>query len=184
MASDLVLGDRIRELRTEKGLSVRKLARLSGLTPGFISQVESGKSEPSLASLRNIARALGVSLARFMDAPSPNGVVVRAGERLQFRWPRSHVTFELASPANHKSVQLVLARIEPGGMTAEEPVTHSAGEEVSLILGGTVEVVVGEERHTLHDGDSICLDRSTPHQYINRGDTPVLLVCCVSPPTF
>ena len=76
------IGDRIRRLRTDRGLSVRTLAAMAGFSPSFISQVEHGQVSPSIASLERIASALGITLGGFFteSVPTP-AAVVRAAER-------------------------------------------------------------------------------------------------------
>src|SRR4051794_828991 len=77
------LGQRVRALRAERGLSTRALAAAVGVTSGFISQIENGQVTPSLAPLFRLTAELGVSMGELFDAvPQPaNGRVLRASER-------------------------------------------------------------------------------------------------------
>ena len=81
LSSQRQLGERIRQLRTGRGLSVRTLAATTGFSPSFISQVEHGQVSPSIASLERIATALGVTLGGLFHAVSPGPGCSGTGDR-------------------------------------------------------------------------------------------------------
>lgn len=178
-------GARIRGERTARGLPLTQLAKATGLTKTLLSQVERGVAEPSLASLRKVALALGVPLSSLFSGPPRRGAVGRRHERKEIRWPIFGVTFELLSSDDRKNIQMMLMRLDPGGKNCESPTPgHSAGEECAMVLSGAVDVVVGESRHRLEEGDSLTLDRAAPHQYLNVGPTPAVLVTAMHPSSF
>jgi transcriptional regulator with XRE-family HTH domain len=178
------LGPRLRHERLSRGLSLTRLAQAAGLTKSLLSQVERGIAEPSLASLRKVALALGVPLSQLFSEPPRLGAVVRRGEGKEIRWARLGVSYEVLSSDDRKNIQMLLLRLAPGGKTCEKPTPgRSAGEECAVVLSGTVEVVVGEQTYRLGEGDSISLDCTAAHQYANVGTTPALLVAAMSTST-
>lgn len=178
---ELGLGRRIRSARTSRSLSLGQVAAATGLTKSLLSQVERGIASPSLTSLRKVAYALQVPISHLLSTENAVGAVLRRSHRKEIRWPALGITYEFVSPDDRTNLQLVLMRLEPGGRNCEEPTGSSTGDECALVLAGTVEVVVGDSRHRLEEGDSITLDRAAPHQYINVGAGPATLVAAMTP---
>ena len=89
------LGKKIRKRRRAMDMTLQQLSELVGLSIGFLSQIERGTSTPSLASLCNIAEALGTNVNAFIKAPRQSGSVSRQGERLPFSLGDAHRTYEL-----------------------------------------------------------------------------------------
>jgi len=177
MTPDPTVGSRLRQLRTDRGLSLRELARRTEVTASFLSQVERGTSNLSLDSLRRIAEALEVSIMQFLDEPSPDimelsahidpvpcdgddriseySPVVRAGCRPRLILPPSGVEYELLVPDLSLGLEAVMGRLAPGtGNVARR--LREPTEEFIYVLSGDLIVGVGEQEHHLHAGDSIC----------------------------
>ncbi|HKZ69924.1 MAG TPA: helix-turn-helix domain-containing protein, partial [Anaerolineales bacterium] len=93
-----MIGKRICSRRKEAGLSLRELGRRTGLTAGFISQVENDRVSPSLNSLQRIATALEVPMFHFLNESTPSDMVVRAGQRRRLYFKDSHMGYDLLSP--------------------------------------------------------------------------------------
>lgn len=178
------LGHRLRLARTSRGISLGQLGQRTGLTKSLLSQVERSVSAPSLSSLRRIAQALEVPISQLLSESSHVGSVVRRANRKEIRWPALRVLYEPLSSNDRKHLQMILVRMEPGGRSADEPTAHSFGEECSLVLSGRVEVVIGDQRHLLEEGDAVSLDRAVPHYYLNAGDGLATYVQAIYPPTF
>ena len=92
-----MLGERIRAKRKERGKSLSQLSALTGLTASFLSQVERDVTEPSITSLRKIAKALDVPIFYFLLDTEEYSPVVRSENRKVLKFPQSHLTFELDS---------------------------------------------------------------------------------------
>lgn len=178
------LGQVVRSLREQQGLSVRTLAKASGFSPSFISQVENGLASPSIASMEKIAHALGVSLSGFFaaersDPDSP--VVVRAGEGEELASEWSQATLHALSPSwESRTLSPVLLTLAPGGRSGSEPTGHQ-GEEFAIVLSGAVRLRLKDTTHALESGDAIHLTPETPHQWENLGNrrARILLVSSV-----
>lgn len=185
-----IVGRRIRSLRAENGLSLRKLADLSGLSVGFLSQVERGLSSIALSSLRNVAGAFGMTLADFF-AQSPE--VESAPEGLVFTLNRAaNHSDRVVSGGRHYEflsgrvpglvLEPMLVYIEPGG-SKEEASAHS-GEEFAYVLEGELSYEVDGTTHRLYPGDSLHLRSNTPHTLHNDSDALTVVVSVVTPRMF
>jgi len=183
------IGFAIRKLRKERGLSLRDLSRLSGLSTGFLSLVERGRSSPALTSLQAIGKALETNVATFFKpevAVQDSGSiphVARASDDGQIAIAASHRTYKLLSRrAQSLTLEPLLVTIMPGG-EMEEAYSHG-GEEFCYLLAGRLRYVVNGKEYRLEPGDSIHFQSSVPHGIHNDGDSPVTAVWVVTPRLF
>jgi transcriptional regulator with XRE-family HTH domain len=173
------VGERIRQLRTGRGLSVRTFAAQTGFSPSFISQAEHGQVSPSIASLERIAAALGVTLGSFFQESMPSPVaVVRTTDRQELTSAWSHATIEALGPVGGtRTLEPIMITLAPGGRSGTRP--HAAlGEQFALVCEGTVTLTLPGGVYVLCPGDAVSLTAETPHQWTNTGADParVLLV--------
>ncbi|MDX1358386.1 MAG: cupin domain-containing protein [Clostridia bacterium] len=178
-----MIGEKIRKRRNEIDMSMKALADKTGLTSGFISQVERELAEPSITSLRKIAKALGVAVFYFFTEEKSPGIVVRADERQSRNFQESHLTYELLSPDLNRQMEMFMASLEPGAATCEEPLPHN-GEEVTHVLEGTMWIKIGNDEYTLEAGDTIYYFSSIPHKIVNRGEGMLRFISTITPPVF
>lgn len=158
-----IVGDQVRRLREQQGLSVRGLAKATEFSPSFISQLENGLVSPSIASMERIVGTLGVSLGEFFAAltPGEGGLVVRSGERLQLPSGWSQGSVDALSPMRRNSVlEPILVSLEPGGRSGKHP-TGSKGEAFAYILEGEVELTLGPDTWRLKEGDAVTIRRGS-----------------------
>jgi transcriptional regulator with XRE-family HTH domain len=153
------VGDKLRQARHEKELSLRALGELTGFSASFLSQVELGQSSPSLGSLQRIAEALGIDLATLVSTRDAPSAVLRRARREAFKSEWSRATAEsLVPPGTDERLHAMLLRIDPGGRTGR--LEHAVGRTMfAYVVTGSVRLVIdGEERPTdLEEGDSIVL---------------------------
>src|SRR5215468_8833673 len=120
------IGRRVLELRRAHRYSLRDLARMSGLSPSFLSQVERGRGEPSISALKRIASALEVELLYFFSTAkgTESKMVARAGtgQRLP---AMNGVEFRLLTNEPDTRLEPIYGRYEPGGQTGDEPMVHN-----------------------------------------------------------
>jgi transcriptional regulator with XRE-family HTH domain len=188
----LSLGAKIREHRKARGLTLTELAEQCEISPSFLSQIERDKANPSVSTLKTIAKVFGVSLGSFFEeeassgAPSPPvetlAKVVRADQRKVLIYPGSGIRNELLSPDLQRAIQLMWIVMPPGTDTGDFLVHE--GEECGIVLQGTLEIWVGDERHVLNAGDAIYHPSSAPHRSRNIGDVDVIMVGAITPPSF
>lgn len=186
------VGQRLRARREEQGLSLRGLARRLEISPSALSQIETGKSRPSVSTLYAIVSELGLSLdelfgsidggreragPRAGDAATEAGGgeprVQRAGSRHAIdletgvRWERLTAT---ADP----DVDFLAVTYDVGGASSQSDVlVRHGGREYGIVFSGTLEVTVGFDTYELGPGDSISFDSTTPHRLRNVSDVPV-----------
>ena len=167
-------GGRIRELRRKANLTLQTLADQAGISVGFLSQVERDKATPSLGTLANLAAALGVEVDVFIATPKPADSVTRQGERPRFALADSSLSYErLSSVLPGGTLTAFIVHLPPG-YSAET--TSHVGEELILVLDGTVRQTVGMADFVLHPGDSLHFMGDTPHAFANLGDGPARLL--------
>ncbi len=162
------LGARVRSLRHERGLTLKALGRLAGLSHPFLSQVERGLARPSVASVERIAAALDVPVAQLW-APPRSGVVTvlrRADGDAAVTEPDATVR-RLSS--DHGTV--VREWSNGSRRWPAEPESH-AGEVVVYVARGAVEVDLDGTVHALDEGDALRFDGSIPHR-LRRIGAPV-----------
>ena len=184
MATELQLGARIRSLRQARGLTLRDVSARAGVTESFLSQVERDVTSPSIATLQRIAHALDLSIAQLFAEEPATGRVVRREARRRVTYPGLKAVDEFLTTNMAGKLQVILSTIEPGGGTGEEPYTHDSDEEVTIVLGGVLDLWVGDEHYVLREGDAITFPSRLPHWNMNRGDGPASVLFCVTPPSF
>ncbi|MDY0039336.1 MAG: helix-turn-helix domain-containing protein [Desulforhabdus sp.] len=175
------LGLRIKELRTKRGLSQTDLAKLVGVTPSSISQVESNLIYPSLPGLLKIAEILAVEISSFFQetADVKTRVIFPAGEATDIRFTEfseDAIHGKLLTPVDFDSkAEPFLIEIPPGKAISSHFFAHK-GEEIGYLLSGKLHVKIGNTTSTLHPGDTIYLTSEMPSQWKNpETDTAKLL---------
>jgi len=180
--SNLSIGSKIRQVRESKGISIKEVSQKTNLSSSFISQAERDLVSPSIASLREIAKALNVPIFYFFD-DDINGHVVRKNNRRKFSMPDSKITYELLSPDLNREMEIVLITLAKGQYTFEHPFSHE-GEESACCIKGRVEVTLGLEKYTLEEGDAIYFKCDIPHRFHNVGEDEAKVLCSITPPSF
>jgi transcriptional regulator with XRE-family HTH domain len=184
VATEVDVGERLREIRRQRRATLKTVAQRSGLSESFLSQVERGRSNASIASLRRIADALGVSVADLFEPAGP------PRPRVLRRDDRPALTFGvlgrklLLTPKPLQNLEVFVGELDPGGSTGTEPYTHGDSEELCVVLSGTVELELAGETHELDEGDSIDYRSSTPHRISNVGDDVAEVMWIISPPSY
>jgi len=186
------IGAALRSRRQALGLSLRDLSRQTGLSIGFLSLVERGRSSPAITSFSNIARALNIELSqlfpeaeRKIEAESkPKNCyapyVHRTGEGSQVAFLSGQRTYEFLAPRGVGMVlEPLLVTVHPG-KTLDEPFAHE-GEEFAYVLSGEMVYVVDDVEYRLSPGDSIYVRSTVPHALRNDTDKPVTALWVVTP---
>jgi transcriptional regulator with XRE-family HTH domain len=178
------LGHRIREVRRKRKMTLRDTAVGAGVSESFLSQVERGLANPSVASLRRIADAMHEQVASFFVGESQPGMLVRASERRRLVHPMGGLKDYLVTPATARSLQIIYCVVGPGEGSGPEPYTHVADEECVVVLDGQLEVGLGAETFTLGSGDALLLDPKEPHSFHNPGTERATMLWVQTPPLF
>lgn len=179
------IGKRIRIARINRGWTLAQLASETGFSQSYVSQVERGLINPSIAGLRKLAAILNLNPAELIDEPlsvSPVSVV-RKGQRKRFRFPTQDIDYELlTADLRGKPFQFTWFVMPVGSDSGSAALLHD-GVECGLIIQGTLEFTVDGEVHVLNAGDSIFLPSTSPHTWRNIGDVDVHAVWVGSPPS-
>lgn len=178
------LGQRMREVRRKKKMTLRDAAVAAGVSESFLSQVERGLANPSVASLRRIADAMREPVASFFVGEPQSGMLVRAGERRRLVHPTGTLEDYLLTPATARSLQIIYCVVGPGEGSGPEPYSHVADEECVVVLSGQLEVGLRTEKYTLGSGDALLFDPKEPHTFHNPGTEQATTLWVQTPPLF
>ncbi len=181
-AENLSLGDKIRRLRQRKGLTLQAFSEKTGLSVAFLSQVERGKANLSVANLRKIADALGVNTLYFFESTASSRRLIKAGERKSLPTDFKGVRMELLAEGK-TAMEPHLFYIEPGA-GSEEAYSHQ-GEEFIFVLEGKLEIWIDEiEHYILEPGDTLYFSSSSRHRWRNPTNNMTVVLWVNTPPTF
>jgi transcriptional regulator with XRE-family HTH domain len=165
-----VVGANLRRLRTRRGLSLERLAQISGVSRAMLGQIELGQSAPTINVLWKIARALEVTFSALISARTQSGaLVLRSAESKiltsKDRSFSSRALFPFDEPRRVEFYELRLA-----GGSVEDADAHPPGTTENLVVtAGSIEIDVAGDTHRLETGDSILFEADTPHAYRNPG---------------
>ena len=180
---------RLRAERERRGISLRELARRLKISPSAISQIETGRARPSVATLWAIVTELGMSLDDLFaheagasaeagappaaPEPPPTALPVVTEATREALQLATGVRWERMTADTDPDVDFIWVVYEAGGSSSpEDSFIRHAGREYGLVLSGRLEVTVGFETRVLGPGDSISFDSTTPHRLRNTGDEP------------
>lgn len=188
MSTALDIGKKLRETRRRCGMVIDDVARQSGLSRAYISQIETGKATPTLQTVEKLSDALHIPMASLFTNDKFSLKVTRSSERhvLQFGAEDAPIAERklihlLTAP--DRTLELVMLEI-PVGFAAGPPDLGHEGEEAFYVMQGRVRVNIGEETHILEQGDSVHWAATLPHQIINAGEVKAKLVFARTPPGF
>lgn len=175
---------RIRKLRAERGMTIAELAEAAEVSTALISQVERGVTDPSLATLRQIAKVLSVPLFDLFQQGSPESAVtvIKRGEESTITSPNGDASYARKS-VPHGQVEVLRGELRPGGVSHAEPWSHPA-EECVVVVDGSLVAEVDGETYRLAEGDSCYFDSRLPHRLVNESDRPTVFLVAVTPPSY
>ncbi|MGB3683593.1 MAG: XRE family transcriptional regulator [Rubrobacteraceae bacterium] len=176
------VGQKLRKLRKVRGLKLQDLAQSTGLSASFLSMVETGKSDITLAKLQKIVQFYGITIGALLDSTETNRVVTRPHERSLLDSPVEGVKTELLVPDLNRRIEALMMTFEPGA-DYEGSLAHE-GEEVIFIVEGQLELLLdGKERYVLNKGDTASYPSTRTHKFRNIHPDISILYGVVTPPT-
>jgi transcriptional regulator with XRE-family HTH domain len=175
----------LRARRMAQGLTLQDLARSIGLSKSAVSQIESGKIDPSLDTLRRLAQALKITLASLFETRTTvDDRMVHRHNRKIFHIPRNHLRYELLSPdLVDKRVEFLRVEFGRDGGEEAQPYTHE-GEEYGIVIRGRVKAFVDGSTYALGPGDSIFFRAAEPHYIRRAGRGTAVMIWAISPPNY
>ncbi|WP_304451836.1 XRE family transcriptional regulator [Nocardiopsis sp. YSL2] len=184
-ASSAGIGARLRRRRRALQLTLRDVADRSGLTEGYLSQIERDQANASVRALQRLCAVLKLNVGDLFDQEAASASAV-----LRFRDTRGMAFGEGATkvkltPSAFDHLEVLLGHFTPGGSTGVEPYTHGDSEELLLVLSGEVEVLVGDQRHRLGALDSVHYRSSQSHRVVETsGRDEARVLWAIAPPTY
>jgi transcriptional regulator with XRE-family HTH domain len=163
------IGERIRELRQARNMTLQSLADITGLSVSMISLVERGKASPSIGSLISVASALGITMSDLMasEPSSEDELVVRVGQQRGVE-SAQHVIRKLIREDRSRGVSIAINEYQPDTGSTDIAVRHS-GFEYGYVLEGTLTVEIEGTAHVLKPGDLISYHSRRAHRIWNFG---------------
>lgn len=186
-----VLGERLRKLRNERNLTIAELADKSGLSSGLISQIERGRSNPSVRTLQRLSSALGVNLWAFLQPSESNPAsaaggatsgspyfIRRKADRLKLVKGKSGILEELLSPRSDDLMRFMMITIPAGGESKD--MLLGQGRKGGCVFSGRARLTVDGETGDLEPGDAFQFPADVPHKIANPYGEPVVLIWIMS----
>ena len=170
-----MIGEKIKFIRTEKGITGKELAEKAEVTPGYISQIERNLISPSLSVLMRIA-----------EEEEEQVTVIRKDKRTKIQFADINMEYQFATPySRNKNIctqmEMICLRLGPKSWGSTIVQYHEEAGECTLVLKGTLEYHIGDTVYTLNEGDSIYVPPKTYHQLYNPTDEDVEAVATISP---
>lgn len=179
-----MLGDQIRSIRKSQEITLKELAEKTGLSIGYISQIERNLTDPSLSTLRKISGVLGVPTYLFLGDELHGSLTLHRDEMIQLSQPNSNVRYQIMSPmpTGEFVPQSLVARFElaPRSVDGELPVIHPS-EEIVLLERGAVDVIIDGKPVHLETGDTTLIRSNLPHILSNPTDEVVMGYSILTP---
>lgn len=174
------VGQRLREIRTENGFTIRDLARKSGLNVNTLSMIENGKASPSVETLQQLSFALETPIAAFFEESAPKNEIVyyKASQRPSMAFAYGMLE-DLGAGMPRRGAETFLVTLNPHTTSGDSPIVHT-GRETILCLDGQLTYTIEDQTFVLKPGDSLFFEAHLPHSWQNTSSVPnrSLLVLC------
>lgn len=177
------IGNRMKELRIQYGLTQQELADRSELTKGFISQLERNQNTPSVSTLLDIIQCLGTTPAEFFADVEPEQIVFKEADYFEKEDEENKSLVEWVVPnAQKNAMEPVRLTLRPGGIS--EVLQPHSGEEFGYVIKGSVRVNYGGKYHTVKAGESFYFNAGKRHFIENKSKKDAILIWVSNPPSF
>jgi transcriptional regulator with XRE-family HTH domain len=174
------LGKRIKKVRESKHLTLKNIEATAGISATHISEIERGKTSPTLGALMKISKALGKDPAYFIEEEELNDVsLVTLEDRVVEKLGSAGTIERLSTSIPGGKLQARLIKLDPGKMLDEHPHSHY-GNEAALVMTGKVLFTVNGEKHQVVEGDSVYYSGLEEHSYENASDKEISTLLWVS----
>jgi len=181
----IAVGERVKRIREQKGLSLKDMAQRTGLSEAMIRQIEDELISPPLGTLIRLGKALDMQMGTIISPAGPRPyTIVRADERKavsryaskqgqRLGYSYQHLAFDKGD----RNMEPFLVTLEPSDV--EDELSSHDGEEFIFVLKGDMEARIGEATEILHPGDCIYYDSTRPHLVTPHGDGPTLILAVI-----
>lgn len=177
------IGNRMKELRIQYGLTQQELADRAELTKGFISQLERNQNTPSVSTLLDIIQCLGTTPSEFFNDSEPEQIVFSPKDYFEKNDEEKNSIIEWIVPnAQKNSMEPVRLTLKAGGKS--EVYAPHEGEEFGYVIKGTVHINYGGKIQSVHAGESFYFKAGKKHFLENKGSRDAILIWVTNPPSF
>ena len=179
------ISEKLKTFRLMNRMTLKQLANKAGCTDAYLSQLERGLANPTIAILKKIASALGVKVVDFFLEPETNGddVVLKEDERVNIDFKQGNPKIQmLVRNIRNKRMQPFYTTIEPGG-GSKGHYSH-IGEEFGIVLQGELEINLNGKEYRIKKNESFYFSSKDPHSWSNPSKKKTIVIWVVSPPTF
>lgn len=178
------IGEKLRQLRLQRGLTQEDMADRCELSKGFISQVERNLASPSIATLTDMLECLGSSLSQFFSEDKDEKIVFTPQDMFvkeDAEELHGEITW-LIPDAQKNSMEPILIEMNEGGEST--PLPPHEGEEFGYVLQGAIYLAMGDKKTRVRTGCSFCIHPRESHYLINAGKTRAKVLWVSNPPIF
>lgn len=188
-------GNRIREARKKKGMTLKQVADATGYTIGHISQIERNLKSPSLSALRKIAACLECSEVWLImgeseqsllpqssgESDSRKSYLIRKENRIPMKIPEIDISYSIFTPSHlpdgrAAKITGLMVQMQPRHWVTEQMISHTTYDESLLLLKGELELHMDNSVYTVHEGDSFYIPSGSLHNYMNRSKEEAVIV--------
>ena len=188
-------GNRIREARKKKGMTLKQVADATGYTIGHISQIERNLTSPTLSALRKIAACLECSEVWLImgeseqsllpqssgESDSRKSYLIRKENRIPMKIPEIDISYSIFTPSHlpdgrAAKITGLMVRMQPRHWVTEQMISHTTYDESLLLLKGELELHMDNSVYTVHEGDSFYIPSGSLHNYMNRSKEEAVIV--------
>jgi transcriptional regulator with XRE-family HTH domain len=179
------IAEKLKTFRRANGMTLKQLAAGAGCTDAYLSQLERGRANPSITTLKKIAHALGVKVVDFFleSEKEENDVVLGEQERVNINFKQGDAKIQmLVRNIRNKRMQPFYTTLEPGG--GSKGAYSHIGEECGIVLQGRLEINLNGKIYCVKKNESFYFSSQEPHSWSNPGKKTAVVIWVVSPPTF
>jgi len=180
------IGQRINQMRNEKGMTLKDLSAKTNLSVGFLSQVERGLTSIAIISLKNIAEALDTDLSIFFSPPKKaHPIVLRGYEQEYFQYDKNNMIFsKLSGDIPDRNMEIMTVTLLPGDEDEAPAESPHEGEEFVYVLEGILTLYYGGQEYTLYPGDSSHYCATESHTWRNKTNKLTKIISVNTPRIF
>ena len=177
------ISEKIREVRLQNKMTLKELSEKTGLSTGFLSQVERGISSMTLVSLSKIAKALNVNIKDLVDVEVRKSFINRKDSQLILRMERSFINYiRLNGEFDERKMEPLILKIKPNTLEAEE--CQHDGEEFYYVIKGKAVFLIEDDEYIVDEGESIHYPSRLKHKTLNKENIELVMLSVTVPLIF
>ena len=164
-----IIGNRVKEERLKRKLTLKQLSEQVGLSIGYLSQVERGYGTLSLNALKNLSSVLGIEMSAFFDSPPEEtpGYITHGYQREQLQVSRQFIQYSVTPPLAGTEMRASVFEVSPTLPGEEEPVYSHPEEEILYVLEGCCTLTISDAEYLLTPGSCAHIPPNVPHAWKN-----------------